>query len=163
MRGHISLGWVAGLSVAAALGTALGEATFFHLAYHAPLLLVLQTNLTLATGLGPAPTVLAVGLGVTPRRRRAHHAAERAALLAPSLSLDGYGALPSPMGTSQFEESCRPVGQPLNLLSRRGYLLRDNPVYHTLIRLHRLRDAGHARVARGHQGCRVRGGADGDR
>lgn len=65
MRGHVSLGWVAGSSVAAALCTALGEATFFHLAYHAPLLLVLQTNLTLTTGLRPAPVVLAVGLAVT--------------------------------------------------------------------------------------------------
>jgi sulfoxide reductase heme-binding subunit YedZ len=53
------------LSVAAALGTALGEATFFHLTYHAPLLLVLQTNLTLTTGLRPAAIVLAVGLAVT--------------------------------------------------------------------------------------------------
>jgi sulfoxide reductase heme-binding subunit YedZ len=65
MRGGLSLGWAAGLSVAAALGTALGEATFFHLAYHAPLLLVLQINLTLTTGLRPAPIVLAVGLAVT--------------------------------------------------------------------------------------------------
>jgi methionine sulfoxide reductase heme-binding subunit len=65
MRGHVSLGWAAGSSVAAALGTALGEATFFHLAYHAPLLLVLQTNLILTTGLRPAPIVLAVGLAVT--------------------------------------------------------------------------------------------------
>lgn len=65
MRGGLSLGWTAGLSVAAALGTALGEATFFHLAYHAPLLLVLQTNLTLTTGLRPGPIVLAVGLAVT--------------------------------------------------------------------------------------------------
>lgn len=65
MRGGLSLGWAAGLSVAAALGTALGEATFFHLAYHAPLLLVLQTNLTLTTGLRPGPIVLAVGLAAT--------------------------------------------------------------------------------------------------
>ena len=65
MRGRLALGWAAGLSVAAALGTALGEAIFFHLAYHAPLLLVLQTDLTLTTGLRPAPIVLAVGLAVT--------------------------------------------------------------------------------------------------
>ena len=65
MRGRLSLGWAAGLSVGAALGTALGEAAFFHLAYHAPLLLVLQTNLTLTTGLRPAPIVLAAGLAVT--------------------------------------------------------------------------------------------------
>jgi sulfoxide reductase heme-binding subunit YedZ len=75
MRGHVSLGWAAGLSVAAALGTALGEATFFHLAYHAPLLLVLQTNLTLTIGLRPAPVVLAVTLAgalrnVLPSERR---------------------------------------------------------------------------------------------
>ena len=71
MRGHVSLGWAAGLSVAAALG----EATFFHLAYHAPLLLLLQTNLTLTTGLRPAPVVLAVTLAgalrnVLPSERR---------------------------------------------------------------------------------------------
>jgi methionine sulfoxide reductase heme-binding subunit len=65
MRGRLPLGWAAGLSVAAALGTALGEAAFIHLAYHAPLLLVLQANLTLTTGLRPAPIVLAVGLAVT--------------------------------------------------------------------------------------------------
>jgi sulfoxide reductase heme-binding subunit YedZ len=65
LRGRLPLGWVAGLSVAAALGTALGEATFFHLAYHTPLLLVLPANLTLATGLRPAPIVLAVGLAVS--------------------------------------------------------------------------------------------------
>lgn len=66
MRGHVPLGWAAGLSVAAALGTALGEAPSFHLAYHAPLLLVLQTNLALTTGLRPDPVVLAVGRAVTP-------------------------------------------------------------------------------------------------
>lgn len=65
MHGRLSPGWAVGLSVTAALGTALGEAMFFHLAYHAPLLLVLQTNLTLATGLRPAPIVLAVGLTAT--------------------------------------------------------------------------------------------------
>jgi methionine sulfoxide reductase heme-binding subunit len=65
MRGRLSVGWAAGLSVAAAVGTALGEATFFHVAYHAPLLLVLQANLTLTTGLRPASIVLAVGLAVT--------------------------------------------------------------------------------------------------
>jgi methionine sulfoxide reductase heme-binding subunit len=64
-RGRLPFGWAAGLSVAAAFGTALGEATFFHLAYHAPLLLVLQANLTLTTGFRPAPIVLAVGLAVT--------------------------------------------------------------------------------------------------
>jgi DMSO/TMAO reductase YedYZ heme-binding membrane subunit len=60
LRVYLTIGFTALLGLAA-----LGEATFFHLAYHAPLLLVLQTNLILITGLRPAPIVPAVGLAVT--------------------------------------------------------------------------------------------------
>lgn len=64
MRGHLALPWVAGLSLAAALVTAFGEAVYFHLAFHAPLLRVLQTDLSLATGVRPAAVVLGIGLAV---------------------------------------------------------------------------------------------------
>jgi methionine sulfoxide reductase heme-binding subunit len=65
LRGHLPLPWVAGLSLAAALATALGEAMYFRLAFRAPLLRVLQTDLSLATGVRPAAVVLAIGLAVT--------------------------------------------------------------------------------------------------
>ena len=94
MRGHVSLSWAAGLSVAAALGTALGEATFIHLAYHAPPLLVLQTNLRLTTGLRPAPIVLAVGLAVTLAGALRKRAAERAAPVGPGLIRERRSPLP---------------------------------------------------------------------
>jgi methionine sulfoxide reductase heme-binding subunit len=64
-RGHLALPWVTGLGIAAALATALSEALYFRLAFHAPLPLVLETNLTLATGFRPAVVVLAITLAVT--------------------------------------------------------------------------------------------------
>jgi sulfoxide reductase heme-binding subunit YedZ len=64
-RRGLALPWVAGLSVAAAAGTALGEALYFRLAFGAPLLRVLDANLSLATGVRPAAVVLAIGLAVT--------------------------------------------------------------------------------------------------
>ncbi|HXC89799.1 MAG TPA: protein-methionine-sulfoxide reductase heme-binding subunit MsrQ [Stellaceae bacterium] len=64
-RGHLALGWVGGLSLAAGIATAFGEAAYFRLAFHAPLLRVLETNVSLATGLRPAAVVLAIGLAVT--------------------------------------------------------------------------------------------------
>ncbi|MGH7045888.1 MAG: sulfite oxidase heme-binding subunit YedZ [Stellaceae bacterium] len=64
-RGRLALRWVAGLSVLAAILTGLGEAVYFDLAFHAPLLRILATNFSLVTGLRPAPIVLAIGLGVT--------------------------------------------------------------------------------------------------
>ena len=65
LRGHLALPWVAGLSLAAAVATALGEAGYFRLAFHAPLVRVLETNLSLATGIRPAVIVLAISLAVT--------------------------------------------------------------------------------------------------
>jgi sulfoxide reductase heme-binding subunit YedZ len=64
-RGHLALPWVAGLSLAAAVITALGEAVYFRLAFHAPLLRVLPANLSFATGIRPAAIVLAITLAVT--------------------------------------------------------------------------------------------------
>jgi methionine sulfoxide reductase heme-binding subunit len=64
-RGHLALPWVGGLGIAAALATALGEALYFHLAFGAPPLRVLQADLTLATGIRPAAVVLAVVLAIT--------------------------------------------------------------------------------------------------
>lgn len=85
VRGHLALVWVAGLSIAAAIATALGEAIYFRLAFHAPLMRVLDADLSLATGVRPAVIVLAIGLGLTaaavfravaipPRRQRSSRA-----------------------------------------------------------------------------------------
>ncbi len=64
VRGYLALAWVAALSLAAALATALGEALYFRLAFGAPLMRVLDTNLSFATGVRPAVIVLGIGLGV---------------------------------------------------------------------------------------------------
>jgi len=64
-RRGLALAWVAGLSLAAAAGTALGEAVYFRLAFGAPLLRVLDADVSLATGVRPAAVVLAIGLAVT--------------------------------------------------------------------------------------------------
>jgi methionine sulfoxide reductase heme-binding subunit len=85
VRGHLALPWVAGLSLAAAMATALGEALYFRLAFHAPLLRVLDADLSLTTGVRPAAVVLVIGLGLTaaavfravaipPRRQRSSRA-----------------------------------------------------------------------------------------
>jgi methionine sulfoxide reductase heme-binding subunit len=63
--GRLALPWVGALSLAAGIGTALGEAAYFHLAFHAPLMRVLQADFSLQTGLRPAVVVLAIGLLVT--------------------------------------------------------------------------------------------------
>ena len=65
MRGYLALPWVAALGLAAGLMTALGEAIYFGLAFHAPLMRVLETNLSLVTGVRPAVVVLAIGCAVT--------------------------------------------------------------------------------------------------
>jgi sulfoxide reductase heme-binding subunit YedZ len=64
VRGHLPLPWVGGLSLAAALATALGEALYFRLAFGAPLVRVLQSDLSLATGIRPAVVVLAIGFAL---------------------------------------------------------------------------------------------------
>jgi methionine sulfoxide reductase heme-binding subunit len=64
-RGHLALPWVAGLGIVSALATALSEAVYFRLAFHAPLARVLEANLSLATGIRPAAVVLAITFAVT--------------------------------------------------------------------------------------------------
>ena len=64
-RGHLALPWVAALSVAAGIGTALGEALYFRLAFHADLLRVLDADFSLQTGIRPAVVVLAIGIAIT--------------------------------------------------------------------------------------------------
>jgi sulfoxide reductase heme-binding subunit YedZ len=64
-RGHLALAWVGALSLAAALATAFAEALYFRLAFHAPLLRVLDADLSLQTGVRPAIVVLAIALAVT--------------------------------------------------------------------------------------------------
>ena len=63
-RGRLALAWVGALSLAAAVGTALAEAVYFRLAFHAPLLRVLDADLSLQTGIRPAVVVLAIGLAI---------------------------------------------------------------------------------------------------
>jgi sulfoxide reductase heme-binding subunit YedZ len=65
VRGRLPLYWVAVLCPVAAVLTALGEAIYFNLAFHAGLLRVLEANLSLQTGVRPALVVLALGLAVT--------------------------------------------------------------------------------------------------
>jgi sulfoxide reductase heme-binding subunit YedZ len=64
-RRGLVLPWVAGLGLAAAAGTALGEALYFRLAFGAPMLRVLGADFSVATGVRPATVVLATGLAVT--------------------------------------------------------------------------------------------------
>ncbi len=64
-RGHLALPWVGALSVVAGVGTALGEAAYFRLAFHAPLLRVLDADFSRQTGIRPAVVVLAIGLAIT--------------------------------------------------------------------------------------------------
>ncbi|MGH7065398.1 MAG: sulfite oxidase heme-binding subunit YedZ [Stellaceae bacterium] len=64
-RGRLALAWVGALSLAAAVATALAEAVYFGLAFHAPLLRVLDADLSLETGIRPAVVVLAIGFAVT--------------------------------------------------------------------------------------------------
>jgi methionine sulfoxide reductase heme-binding subunit len=64
-RGHLALAWVGALSLVAGIGAALGEAAYFHLAFHADPLRVLNADFSLQTGIRPAVVVLAIGLGVT--------------------------------------------------------------------------------------------------
>jgi hypothetical protein len=58
-RGKLPLWTVASLSLGAAVLTAVCEALYYWISLGAPLDLVLQANLTLDTGLRPAPVVFA--------------------------------------------------------------------------------------------------------
>lgn len=60
VRGRLPLLWVAALAPAAALLTALGEATYFHFAYHVAMWRVIEVNWTLMTGVRPAVVVLGI-------------------------------------------------------------------------------------------------------
>jgi sulfoxide reductase heme-binding subunit YedZ len=64
-RGRLAMPWVAALSVVAGIGTAIGEALYFRLAFHADLLRVLEADFSHQTGIRPAVVVLAVGLAIT--------------------------------------------------------------------------------------------------
>ena len=63
-RGQLALPLIGALGLAAAIGTGLGEAVYFRLAFHAPLLRVLGADFSLETGIRPAVVVLAIGLAV---------------------------------------------------------------------------------------------------
>lgn len=64
VRGRLPLAWVGGLALIAAALTAIGEAAYFQLAYGVDPMRVLDANLSLATGIRPAPIVLGLGLAV---------------------------------------------------------------------------------------------------
>jgi sulfoxide reductase heme-binding subunit YedZ len=64
-RGRLPLAWAVLWTAAATLLTALGEAIYFRLAMGAPLLDVLETNLSFDLGLRPAQLVFAISAGVT--------------------------------------------------------------------------------------------------
>lgn len=64
VRGRLPLLWVALLGPAAAVLTALGEAVYFHFAYHVGPMRVIAANWSLATGVRPAAVVLGLGLAV---------------------------------------------------------------------------------------------------
>ena len=65
VRGRLPLVWVGALGVAAAVATALGEATYFRLAYGVAPLRVVAANWSLVTGVRPAAIVLGLALAVT--------------------------------------------------------------------------------------------------
>jgi sulfoxide reductase heme-binding subunit YedZ len=64
VRGRLPLRWIGALGVAAAVLTALGEATYFAFAYHADPARVIAANWSLMLGLRPAAVVLGLGLAV---------------------------------------------------------------------------------------------------
>jgi sulfoxide reductase heme-binding subunit YedZ len=65
VRGRLSILWIAGLSLAGALVTAIGEAAYFSLAFGVAPMRILQADLSLTTGMRPAVVVLIVGITVT--------------------------------------------------------------------------------------------------
>lgn len=65
VRGRLPLYWVAALGPVAAALTAIGEAIYFNLAFHAPIGRVLAANASTLTGIRPAVVVFALGLAVT--------------------------------------------------------------------------------------------------
>jgi sulfoxide reductase heme-binding subunit YedZ len=65
VRGRLSTLWIVGLSLAAALVTAIGEAVYFNLAFGVAPIRVLKTDVSLATGMRPAAAVVVVGITLT--------------------------------------------------------------------------------------------------
>ncbi|HVC53526.1 MAG TPA: protein-methionine-sulfoxide reductase heme-binding subunit MsrQ [Stellaceae bacterium] len=65
VRGRLPLYWVAALGPVVAVLTALGEAIYFRLAFHAPIGRVLAANFSTLTGIRPAVVVFGLGLLVT--------------------------------------------------------------------------------------------------
>jgi methionine sulfoxide reductase heme-binding subunit len=65
VRGRLPLFWVGALGVMAAVATAVGEATYFWLAFGVAPLRVIAANWSLMTGLRPAAVVLGLALAVT--------------------------------------------------------------------------------------------------
>jgi sulfoxide reductase heme-binding subunit YedZ len=65
VRGRVPLLWLGSLGIMAAVLTAIGECFYFWMAYGAPPMRVIAANLSLDTGLRPAPVVLAIALTVT--------------------------------------------------------------------------------------------------
>jgi sulfoxide reductase heme-binding subunit YedZ len=59
VRGRLALTWVAAIGVVATVLTGLGEALYFHLAFHVDPLRVLPANFSLETGVRPAVIVFA--------------------------------------------------------------------------------------------------------
>jgi sulfoxide reductase heme-binding subunit YedZ len=65
VRGRLPLYWVAALTPTVAVLTALGETTYFHLAFpRVPSWRVFEANWSLVTGVRPAAVVLGLGLAV---------------------------------------------------------------------------------------------------
>jgi sulfoxide reductase heme-binding subunit YedZ len=64
VRGRLPLVWVAALAPAAAVATALGEAVYFHFAYHVGVWRVIALNWSLLTGVRPAVVVFGIGAAV---------------------------------------------------------------------------------------------------
>ncbi|HVB18307.1 MAG TPA: protein-methionine-sulfoxide reductase heme-binding subunit MsrQ [Stellaceae bacterium] len=64
VRGRLPPVWTVVLAIAAATATALGEAAYFMLAYHADPERVIAANWSLMLGVRPAPIVLGCGLAV---------------------------------------------------------------------------------------------------
>jgi sulfoxide reductase heme-binding subunit YedZ len=64
VRRRLPLGWVGVLGVAATVLTALGEAAYFHFAYHVAIWRVISANWSLMAGVRPAVIVLGFGVAV---------------------------------------------------------------------------------------------------
>jgi methionine sulfoxide reductase heme-binding subunit len=65
VRGRLPLVWIGALGMVAAVATAVGEATYFWLAFGVDPLRVIAANWSLMTGLRPAAVVLGLALAVT--------------------------------------------------------------------------------------------------